>query len=240
MGAIRDLGDYRRYAVYWAPETGSPLARFGAAWFGWDPEARREAERAEFDLPCAAGPLTSRARRYGFHATLRNPFRLRASCPAEALDDALARFAAATPAVAGPPLRLDDHLGFLSLRPQGPAPALDRLAEACIRAVHGFALPPDRSELSRRRAGGLSPREERLLARWGYPYVMEAFRFHVTLTGPLQRELAESVAIALGPRLAPLLEPEFRIRSLCLFADPGDGPFHLVRRYALAAPRWAG
>ena len=32
---------------------------------------------------------------------------------------------------------------------------------------------------------GLTDRQEALLTQWGYPYVMEEFRFHITLTGAL-------------------------------------------------------
>lgn len=231
---MHELGDYRRYAIYWAPESGTPLARFGASWFGWDPERRREVPRVELDLPSPLAPVNGRAARYGLHATLRSPFALRPGATAEALDAALGGFAARSAPVQLPPLRLDDHLGFLSLRPCGAAPAVDELAARCVMEFHPFAAPPDAAELRRRRAAGLDAREEALLQRWGYPYVLDAFRFHLTLTGPLQPEMAASVGAALRRPLRGCLDQPLRIASLCLFGDPGGGPFHLVRRYALS------
>jgi hypothetical protein len=33
------MSDWRRHAIYFAPAAGSALARFGAEWFGSDPES---------------------------------------------------------------------------------------------------------------------------------------------------------------------------------------------------------
>jgi hypothetical protein len=56
-----------RYALYFAPAPGSAWARFGADWFA-RPDPRRESPR-----------------RYGFHATLKAPFRLRSGAQARDL-----------------------------------------------------------------------------------------------------------------------------------------------------------
>jgi len=41
------------------------------------------------------------------------------------------------------------------------------------------------AELARRRTLRLTAEQDAMLARWGYPYVLEDFRFHMTLTGSL-------------------------------------------------------
>lgn len=233
-GAMRETGDYGRYALYWAPPAGSRLARFGARWFGWDAELRRRVERMELDLPWPLAEINRRSARYGLHATLRSPFRLLPGRTVQALDAAIAGLAAQTAPVRMPPLRLDRTLGFLSLRPTEPSPDLDLLAERCVGALHRFAAPPSEEELARRRAVGLSPRQETMLLRWGYPYVMESFRFHLTLSDRLEEATARTVEAALAPSLSPVLREPCDVGSLCLFGDPGNGPFHLLRRYALA------
>src|SRR3546814_16854276 len=53
----------------------------------------------------------------------------------------------------------------------------------CVRAFDRFRAPPSETALARRRAAGLSARQEANLQAWGYPYVMEDFRLHFTLTG---------------------------------------------------------
>ncbi|MBC7165260.1 MAG: DUF1045 domain-containing protein [Roseovarius sp.] len=68
------------------------------------------------------------------------------------------------------------------------------------------------------------------LHAWGYPHVMDAFRFHVTLTGDLPSETLDAVAGALVPTLAPLLPRPFVIDAISLMGADGDGRFHRVRR----------
>jgi len=90
------------------------------------------------------------------------------------------------------------------------------------------------AELARRRAAGLTQRQDTLLLRWGYPYVMEEFRFHLTLTGKLDADLAETVQRYLVRTLAPVLPAPFRVEDLCLFGEDDQGRFHLIDRFALS------
>ncbi|HTZ38232.1 MAG TPA: DUF1045 domain-containing protein [Stellaceae bacterium] len=89
-------GAAARYAVYFVPEPGAPLARFGAAWLGYDIAGGKAAAR-----PALAGvpaerleAITAEPRRYGFHATLKPPFSLAEGTSAAALDAAVAALAA--------------------------------------------------------------------------------------------------------------------------------------------------
>src|SRR5262249_2220033 len=46
------------------------------------------------------------------------------------------------------------------------------------------------ADRARRNPARLTPRQRDYLERWGYPYVMEEFRFHMTLTGRLEANRA--------------------------------------------------
>ncbi len=228
------VGEYARYAVYWAPEQGSALWQAGASWLGWDAAAGRAVARPEEVLPDGlnADALTATPRRYGFHATLKPPFRLADGTDAGALDAALAALAARTAPAEGAPLTVDARLGFVALRPSGASPAVDAVAAACVKELDRFRAPPDAAELAKRRAGGLSPAQDENLVRWGYPYVLGEFRFHLTLTGRLADP--EPVRAALARHFAPHLEGPLVVARLCLFGDPGGGaPFRLLRAHAL-------
>ncbi|MCL5775666.1 DUF1045 domain-containing protein [Limibaculum sp. FT325] len=224
---MQGIEGYRRYAVYWAPPAGSELAQAGARWLGWDAEARRAAAPE-------GGPLAAVPGRYGFHATLKAPFRLREGMPASALDTAVAALAGRLAPAAAPGLAADAGLGFVALRPTGPCPTLDAVAASCVTGLDRFRAPPGPAEMARRRAEGLDARGEALLARWGYPRVLDGFQFHVTLTGPVAGAEAELAVARAQARFAPLLAPRFVLDALCLFGEPGAGqPFHLLRRHAL-------
>ena len=220
-----------RFAVYWLPE--GPLARLGASWLGWDAARGREVAHPDLPgLPAPAEEITRAPRRYGLHATLKPPFRLQAGGEeelAEGIGDLAARL---PPAEAGPP-RLGRLGRFLALVPGEPTAPLAALAARVVKELDGFRAPPDAAELARRRATGLTPREDALLRRWGYPYVMEAFRFHVTLSGPLDPDALAATQAALGPVLAPLLPGRLRVDAIGLLREDASGRFHLRRRFAL-------
>lgn len=227
------MEEFKRYAIYQTPPPG-PLADFGASWLGWD--AFAGAERVHPDLPGLSRPvaeLTARPRKYGFHGTLKPPFRLAPGRDPTELAAALAGFARTVPPITLAGLRLARLGGFLALVPDGdPAP----LAELAARVVEHF--DPYRAPLSAteraRRGSGLSPRQAQMQERWGYPFVMEEFRFHLTLTGPLESGEAETAMAALAPHIAPLLPRPFRVDELCLFGEDGDGRFRLLHRYTLS------
>lgn len=176
-----------RYALYFTPAPDSPLARFGAGILGYDAYAGTEAARTALPgiAEAEAEQATAEPRRYGFHATLKAPFRLAPGGSAEELGAALRAFAQSRPAVAVGRLRVAALGRFLALVPDEPAPDLSLLAAECVAAFDGFRAPPSPGERVRRLDGGLSARQRALFERWGYPYVFEEFRFHMTLTGPL-------------------------------------------------------
>src|SRR5262249_27221085 len=129
---------------------------------------------------------TEAPRHYGFHGTLKAPFRLADGCDAGMLRRALATFAAGRTSFAIDALQLQDIGNFLALTPRGPAPRLNDLAAACVVEFDSYRAPPEPAEIARRQAAGLTPRQQALLARWGYPYVLDEFRFHLSLTGPVE------------------------------------------------------
>ncbi|WP_322868060.1 DUF1045 domain-containing protein [Aquicoccus sp. G2-2] len=123
---------------------------------------------------------------------------------------------------------------FLALMPEGNTAPLNALAAEVVRTLDPHRAPPSEAELARRRSARLSPSQNENLARWGYAHVMDDFRFHITLTGPLPRPMLASVQAALAPHLANLLPRPLPINDLCLFGEAPDGHFHLISRHALS------
>ena len=224
---------YHRYAIYVTPRPGE-LADFGAAWLGWDAAAgSARVQPAIEGLPRPLDQITAAPRRYGFHGTIKPPFRLAEGADPERLSAALDGFCARQAPVAVPGLALNRLGKFLALCPVGGTAALDALAAAAVARLDAFRAQPDAAELARRRAARLTTRQEAMLQRWGYPHVMEEFRFHMTLTGPLTAAELAAVEAALAPRLAPILPAPFAIDALTLVGEDGDGRFHQVSRVAL-------
>lgn len=221
-----------RAAIYWAPALDDPLHALGSAWLGRDAETA--ATLPQPDVPGIA-QWTADPRGYGLHATLKPPFRL--AQPYPALRAAIAALALRTGRFALPPLAVMNLKGFLALRETKPCPELQALADACVTELDTFRAPPEAAELARRRRANLTAEQEEMLIRWGYPYVMTQWQFHVTLTRRLN---AEEHAAVLPPLLAhfgdaPALPRQ--VAHLCLFTQAAPGaPFLIAERFPLEEP----
>lgn len=225
-----------RYALYFAPRPETALAQFGARWLGWDID-RGQA----IDVPETAGlpttlhdAVTAEPRHYGFHATLKAPFRLAEGATESDLIGVAGSFAKECAPVTVAPLRFGPLAAFLAFTPGEWSPRLHDLAADCVAAFDAFRAPLTEAELAKRRGAGLSIAQETLLARWGYPYVMAEFRFHLTLTGPLESELRARVGEALLPRVRCLLAEPLAIADLTLCVEPTPATgFRVLRRISL-------
>lgn len=221
----------KRYAIYYAPEPG-PFAEAAASWLGWDPDKGHAVPQPDVGVNLAA--LTSDPRKYGFHGTLKAPFRLADGMDFAALCTAAHTLAQTLPALEMPGLHLLSMGGFLALTPTGDTAALLSLAAKVVETLDPLRAPLTEAEIARRRPERLTPRQRALLDRYGYPYVLEEFRFHLTLSNHLsQTDQATLVPLAQA-HFAPHLTQPFRIADLCLFGEALDGRFHLLHRYPLS------
>jgi putative phosphonate metabolism protein len=226
-----------RYAVYATPARYSGLADAAAAWLGRDAfsgGALRQPAVPGID-PDRLLAITADARRYGFHATLKPPFALAAGESEGALVAALKAFAATiAPIVVG--LRVGRIDGFLAIVPDGRPADLHRLADAAVTALDRFRAPAAPEETARRRAAGLSARQEANLLRWGYPYVLDEFRFHMTLSARLAGEEADRVEAAARAWFAPHLVAPVTLDTLALFVEPSAGAAFSVLKTVTLSP----
>ena len=220
---------YSRFAIYYVPPAG-PLADFGASWLGWD--VVRGCEATQLDVP-NLHDITMTPRNYGFHGTLKPPFRLVGDRAMAALEQATSDLAASMAPAICDGLDLTTLGRFLALTPRGQTDALQRVAAACVRDLDGFRAPASAEELARRRTAGLSMRQDALLCQWGYPYVMEEFRFHLTLSGRLP-EANVATWLERVQHVLPDLPAPFVVDQIALCGEREDGGFELVHRYTLA------
>jgi putative phosphonate metabolism protein len=217
-----------RYAVYHSPTPGTPLHRLGSAWLGRDAHAGEALGQPDVE---GLSRLTAVPRRYGFHATLKAPFALREGIGPEALMRACAALASDS---AGFRVKLKVGLldGFLALVPEDDQDPLQDLAARCVRELDGFRRPPAEDELARRRKVLLTAQQDANLLRWGYPYVLADFRFHMTLTERLEPGDASRLMSAAQTHFAAELGEPVMIDGLTLFQEPGRGaPFLTLRHF---------
>lgn len=216
---------FTRYGVYFTPRHGA-FADAGASWLGWDLAVGQVVGTPD-------DAVTARPRKYGFHGTIKPPFRLADGTTVEGLKTALEGLAQRLAPVALEGLTLSRIGSFLALTPVGDVRELAELAGQAVRDLDVFRAPPTKSELARRRNANLTPLQEENLRTWGYPYVMEAFKFHMTLSGPLPREMMGKVMADANVHFGDLPPRPFFIDSLTLVGERDGQMFHEIHRYTL-------
>jgi putative phosphonate metabolism protein len=225
-----------RYALYYAPPPRGGLGRFGAHLLGYDAFSGKTL-RLPVDIEQMLpdwGELTRDPRQYGFHATLKAPMRL-----ADGATEA--DLVAACEAFAGAPRPLPmikpvvDAIGdFIAIVPSQHSPQLEQLAADAVTHFDDLRAPLTPQDRARRHPERLTPRQRDYLDRWGYHYVMEEFRFHMTLTGRLPAERREGVLAILRQRFAALDITSLAVDRLALFRQSdADSRFRIVRQYNL-------
>jgi putative phosphonate metabolism protein len=225
-----------RYAIYFSPKQECDLFRLGSQWLGrnaidgesLDPALSNGLARAEWRR------ATESPRRYGFHATLKPPFRLAEGATYAELRSVVHNFAANCRSFKAPPLTVGRLGRFVALTLSEPSAEFSVLAAECVRTFHRFRAPATEEELAIRLRDTMSDKEREHLLRWGYPYVFDTWKFHMSLTGSLPEEQLPYLERVLLERFAPVCGRSFAVDSICIFHEPAPGSlFQLVEQAEL-------
>lgn len=232
------MTEFPRYAIYYAPDTDSALCRFGAEILGYDPFTGNDVlVPGDLIMHAPDWPaLIKDPRKYGFHATLKAPFSLTPDTTEDDLIAAFDDFARTPRAIPDivPVVRIIS--GFTAVVPDAPSAELSALAQACVEGFEVFRAPMTPEDRARRKPENLTLRQVEQLDRFGYPYVGDDFRFHMTLTGRLPTERGASVLAMLRQRFAILDLTALQIDRIGLFRQTSaTSRFQVLRHAALTA-----
>ncbi|WP_176085380.1 DUF1045 domain-containing protein [Martelella sp. HB161492] len=224
------MAEARRYAICFSPAPDAALTGVAASWLGRNPYSG-----ALIDPPLLPGIgmheiayHTALPRRYGFHAALKSSFMIASDEDEQQLLRALMHFAFISDPFVLPPLTVAAIGDLLVLVPAADCPQVNALAADIVARFDHFRAPLSEADIERRDPDGLSPQQFANLHRWGEPNVMEAFRFHMALTGPLSaRDLARFKTAASG-FFAPVLTDPVTVDNIALFVEEEPGaPFRV-------------
>jgi putative phosphonate metabolism protein len=229
-----------RYAVYFTPDAKSDLWRFGSRIIGHDAYLGSDIPHtvpSGFDMANWAR-LTEEPRRYGFHATLKAPFHLAVGKSELDFCAAVEAFARETPVVGLGPLAVRVTSGFAALYNDGPAEEVSNLASQIVKNLEPFRAPLSDYDRKRRLSASLTEKQKQYLEAFGYPYVLDQFRFHMTLTGRLSVEARQPVELALAAAWSALqMREPTTIDALSVLRQDGrDERFRVIARLPLRSP----
>ena len=205
-----------RFAVYGVPgiDPGAPaIAR-----------RLREAAHAWYDRHPA---ITVDPRRYGFHATLKAPFALASGIRPDDLEQAVEAFAAERAPVVLSAVRPAVIGSFRALVPTGDQHGIDALAADVVRAFEPLRAPLADADIARRRPELLTERQREILHEVGYPYALDEFRCHLTLTDALDGHVdPAAVDAAIAEHFADIAGADIPLTALAICIEPAPGrPF---------------
>jgi hypothetical protein len=96
-----------------------------------------------------------------------------------------------------------------------------------------FRAPLSDFDIIRRDTPALSESERMLLKRWGYPHVLEAFRFHLSLTGALPDASIKRLQPVVTSLFAETVKSPVAVDGLTLSKQPDrDSPFRSIARHS--------
>ena len=228
--------NFSRYAVYYLPCPGSPLQRFGDQWLGWSITDGKFTNRLKGKmLATEHEKMTAKPQKYGFHGTLKPPLRLKDEFGQNEFVNAVRHIAKMHHPFTMPDLNLLVTSQFMALVPVEHSPAMHNLASALVTGLDNFRKTPTVEETARRLSAGLTSRQTELLEAWGYPYVLDEFRFHLTLTDRLEKDQTPEIRNYLQEQIAPILEQPIKVRDIAVVGQMENGMFTLIERVPLGS-----
>jgi len=226
-----------RFAIYYAPARASGWWDAGSIWLARDAESDTSLD--PHDAPALSQPLaqlTTAPRRYGWHGTLVAPFHLAEHVTVADLLDVSESWAQ-TQMPFALPVEAATLGDFVALRPATPSgeEQMRALAADALRTFTPLRVAPSRADIAKRMEAPLTERQRELLVEWGYPYVLDEFRFHMTVSNSLDNAADRAAIVEWWHREAQRLGP-LTIDGAAIFVEPAPGePFMLWQRLAFTA-----
>lgn len=226
-----------RLAIYFTPSPDSPLGKAGASWFGRDITSTsyggqltpQEMDEARFK------EITSTPFHYGFHGTIKPPFQLASGTTRLSFYALLEHVVSTIKPIILPELQLSEIDNFLCLTETHPTKELQLLAKKIVTTFDHFRREPTRQELTRRRLANLTPKQELMLMNWGYPYVLDEFRFHLTLTNKIKNQVEKQLIMSHATTVFPKkICQNIPFDGLSVFVEEDGLPMYRTHFYKFA------
>ena len=230
------MSDFSRFAIYYVPPESNYLTRFAASWFGWDVYQGIKVNYPVFcNLTHDIEEVTGAPSKYGFHGTLKAPFCLAPDRTIDELRLSLSTLTRYTKKFEIPSICLRIMSGFIAIVPTVQNEKINFLAKKCLEDLDTFRKAETLENLNKRRASGLSASEKHHLLKWGYPYVLDDFHFHLTMTSKLPSKVLKNVFSVLSSELQVILKAPLLIDKICLLGESNrHGKFEVIEEFSLA------
>ena len=224
--------NYKRYAIYYAPIENPELDLFGKCWLGWDPYKGEETTKSDLSKLTSFKKFSSLVltpKQYGFHGTIKAPFRLKNEYTYNDLENKVREISKQIQSFHLDKLVIKKLGNFIALTPSKNL----KVNDVSNKFVEGLDFLRDdlsEDEIKKRNPHKLSFNQKKKLFKWGYPYVFNEFKFHLTLTGKLRIEEIDNVYKYLQTILKSVNLRKIHFKSICIFGQKTDEKFYFIKK----------
>jgi hypothetical protein len=225
--------NYKRYAIYYVPSENSELDLFGKCWLGWDPYKGVETTKSDLSkLPSFKkfSSLVLTPKQYGFHGTIKAPFKLKNEYTYNDLENKVREISKQIHSFYFDQLIIKKLGNFIGLIPTNNL-KVNAVSNKFVEELDYLRDELSESEIKKRKPHKLTSNQKQMLFKWGYPYVFDEFKFHLTLTSKLNVVEIDDVLRSLQNILKQVNLNKISFNNICIFGQKSDEKFYFVQRF---------
>ena len=234
---------YSRYAIYYAPPKESSLEEFGRYWFGWDPlNAKLINNKQRINYLNRFGIKNLKnidknvliAKKYGFHGTLIPPFKLNKNYSTNTLFKKTEDIAKKFKKFKFYKFKLKRINNFYAFVQNKKNSNINKISNRLVKELFKFRSPLTKKEIDKRNPSKLSKLQLNILHKWGYPYLMSEFKFHMTLASEVTGNKLYSELKKIEKKKEIILNEINDFDKIYIFGENQKGMFENLENFSLS------
>ena len=236
------MTNYKRVAIYFLPKKNSSLENFGKNLLGRDINKKRKISLTRrqkyfinrgFTYFDELKDYCEQPAKYGFHATLKAPFRLKRNVKTKNFYDVISHIAAQHSRFKIKGLKIVYSKKFTFITSRKPNKLLINLENDLVKHLDTFRAELNKTEIKKRIPDSLTFKQNKYLKEWGYPFVFDQFKFHMTLMNQNNNKLSNKQKLELEKLIYKISNNVIEFNEISLLGENKNGHFEEIKRFKL-------
>ena len=236
------MTNYKRVAIYFLPKKNSSLENFGKNLLGRDINKKKKISLTRrqkyfinrgFTYFDELKDYCEQPAKYGFHATLKAPFRLKRNVKTKNFYDVISHIAAQHSRFKIKGLKIVYSKKFTFITSRKPNKLLINLESDLVKHLDTFRAELNKTEIKKRIPDSLTFKQNKYLKEWGYPFVFDQFKFHMTLMNQNNNKLSNKQKLELEKLIYKTSNNVIEFNEISLLGENKNGHFEEIKRFKL-------
>ena len=236
------MTNYKRVAIYFLPKKNSSLENFGKNLLGRDINKKKKISLTRrqkyfinrgFTYFDELKDYCEEPAKYGFHATLKAPFRLKRNVKTKNFYDVISHIAAQHSRFKIKGLKIVYSKKFTLITSRKPNKLLINLENDLVKHLDTFRAELNKTDIKKRIPDSLTIKQNKYLKEWGYPFVFDQFKFHMTLMNQNNNKLSNKQKLELEKLIYKISNNVIEFNEISLLGENKNGHFEEIKRFKL-------